>query len=157
MSMKYLIGAAIAAAVSISVSAPSFADPIDDVIEARRGYYKLVGLNFGQVVAMAKGEADYDAEAAKNAATNLQALSKLHLLPLFPPGSDNEVKKGKTRSLAKIWSDFPGVVEKVQAWQGAVDNLVTVSADGRGALGPAVGEVGKTCGACHDAYRAKNF
>ncbi|MEM8839364.1 MAG: cytochrome c [Pseudomonadota bacterium] len=157
MSIKYLVGAAIAAAVSISVSAPSFADPIDDTIKARRAYYQVVGFNFGQVVAMAKGEADYDAEAAKNAATNLQALSKLHLLPLFPPGSDNEAKKGATRSLPKIWSDFPGVVEKVQAWQGAVDGLVAVSANGKDALGPAVGEVGKTCGACHDAYRAKNF
>ncbi|MEO1067061.1 MAG: cytochrome c, partial [Pseudomonadota bacterium] len=38
-----------------------------------------------------------------------------------------------------------------------VDNLVQVAGTGKGALGPAVGQVGQTCGACHKAYRAENF
>lgn len=156
MNRIFLKAAAIAG-LSIAVATPVLADAIDDTIKARRAYYQLVFFNFGQVVAMAKGEAPYDAEAAKNASTNLQAISKLHIAPLFPKGSDNVAKKGQTRALPKIWEDFAGASKIAGDWRAAIDGLVTVAGNGKEALGPAVGAVGKQCSACHDAYRAKDL
>lgn len=144
-------------AVAATAAFPVFADAIDDTIKARQGFFSLVGFNFGQVVAMVKGKADYDAEAATKAATNLQALTKMHIAPLFPPGSDNVAKKGSTRALPAIWSEFDKIAVIIGKWQTSVDTLVAEAGNGKGALGKAIGGVGENCGACHKAYRAKNF
>lgn len=157
MSIKKFSMLASTIALAATFTTPVLADAADNAIKARQAYYQVVVFNFGQVVGMAKGEIAYDADTAKNAATNLQALSKMHLVPLFPAGSDNVAKKGKTRALPKIWEEFPAVAKIIGEWQGAIDGLVKVAGDGQGALGPAVGAVGKQCGACHETYRAKNF
>ncbi|MBA4783550.1 MAG: cytochrome c [Rhizobiales bacterium] len=157
MKKSFIIATTAFAIVASSVATPVFADATENAIKARQSYYTLVGFNFGQLVAMAKGEAPYDAEAAKKAATNLQSLSTLDLLPLFPAGSDNVAQKGKTRATPKIWEDFAGVGKIVGDWQGAVSTLVSVAGDGQAALAPAVGAVGKQCGTCHETYRAKDF
>ncbi len=136
---------------------PAAADPIDDAIEARRGYFTLLGANIGPLAAMAKGEAEYDAGTAALHATNLAMLADYNPVPHFPEGSDNEAKWGDTRSLPAIWTDFEGFSEKLTDFQDAAKALAEVAGEGRGALGPALGELGGTCKACHDDYRAKDF
>lgn len=146
-----------AIALAAVAAAPASADTIDDTIEARRGFFKLLGLNFGGLVAMAKGDVDYDAAQATSLAANLKALASMDPVPLFPAGSDNVAKSGKTRSLPVIWTDFDGFAGAHGDWKTAVDGLAAAAGEGQQALQGAIGPVGQTCSACHDDYRARSF
>jgi len=135
----------------------SAADPIDDAIKARRAFYTLLGANFGPLVAMAKGEVDYDAAQAQLFADNLALMGVYNPLPSMPEGSSKDDRAGKTRALAKIWSNFDDFKSKLKDFQTAATNIKAEAGKGRGALGAAVGKLGGTCKACHDDYRAKDF
>ena len=133
------------------------ADMIDDAIKARRGYYQLLGFSFGPLVAMARGDIDYDAEAANGHASNLAALSFYDLNDLFPAGSSNADRPGDTRALPAIWDNLDDVGQKVTAFKAAVSGMSEAAGQGRQALGAAVQDLGRTCQACHDDYRARDF
>ena len=152
---RLLIAAAMTAAVLPGAAA--LADPLDDAIKARRGYFTLLGANVGPLAAMAKGDIEYDAETAELHASNLGALTFYNPVPHFPAGSDNDAKFGDTRALPVIWDDLDGFLGKYQDMVEAVSALQGAAGEGRAALGPALGEVGGTCKACHDDYRAKDF
>ena len=154
---RYLVKMLTLAVLTTSIATPVFSDTIDDAIKARQSYYQLIKFNFGQLVAMVKGEAGYNAEAAQNAADNLKTISTLHIGPLYPKGSDNIAKKGKTRAQPNIWSDFAGVSEIGGKWRTAVGDLQGVASNGKDALAPAIGAIGAQCKACHEKYRAKDF
>lgn len=154
---RYLVKMLTLAVLTTSIATPVFSDTIDDAIKARQSYYQLIKFNFGQLVAMVKGEAEYNAEAAQNAADNLKTISTLHIGPLYPKGSDNIAKKGKTRAQPNIWSDFAGVSEIGGKWRTAVGDLQSVASNGKDALAPAIGAIGAQCKACHEKYRAKDF
>ncbi len=140
-----------------AVLAPAFADPVEDAIKARRGYFTLLGANIGPLAAMAKGEIEYDAEAAATHAGNLEALGGYMVAPHFPEGSSNADKPGDTRAQPAIWSDFSGFAAKFGDYKAAVAGLPAKVSGGRAELGAALGAVGGTCKACHDDYRAKDF
>lgn len=151
---------AAAAALGLFVAAeagPAFADAAEDAIQGRRGYYRIVALNFGPLVGMAKGDVAYDSETAQMHADNLAALATLNLAPLYPAGTDNDARFGDTRALPKIWTDQAGVAEKGQGFAAAVEKLAGAAGGGLDALRPAVGALGESCKACHDVYRAKEF
>ena len=153
--MRLLATLALCAAAAV----PTFAaaDMADSAIKARRGYYQLLGWNFGPLVAMAKGERAYDAAAADAYAANLSALSFYDIPNLFPEGSSNADKPGDTRALPAIWANMDDVGQKIANFRNAVSAISEQAGQGRAALGPAVAELGKTCGACHDDYRARDF
>jgi len=73
--------------------------------------------------------------------------------PLWPTGTDTMSITG-TRAEPMIWDNLDDVLAKWSAFGDAAANLQTVAADGQAALGPALGEVGDACKACHDEYRA---
>ena len=146
-----LLATALIAAVS-----PALADPIEDAIAARQGYYNILNTSLLSLGAMAKGDVDYDAEAAKVHSGNMVTATTLDLRFMFPPGSSNADKPGMTRALPGIWENFPDVGAKGAAFVEAVQKLDAVAGDGLASLGPAIAEVGATCTACHREYRARN-
>jgi cytochrome c556 len=154
--MRHLLLAAAAMTASLA-GAAALADPLDDAIKARRGYFTLLGANVGPLAAMAKGDVEYDASGAETHATNLLALTNYNPTPHFPAGSSNEEKAGDTRSLPVIWTDLDGFLEKYQGLVAAVTALQGPATEGRAALGQALGQVGAACKACHDDYRAADF
>lgn len=149
----------IAAALAVAVVAPSVASagPLDDAIKARRGYFQLVKLNFGQIIGMLRGDIAYDPAAASAAANNMAALAGMHVGNQYPAGSDNYSMFGDTRAQPNIWSDAAGYQARFAALGAAVSDLAAVADQGRGALGPRVAAVGATCKGCHDNYRASSF
>lgn len=57
----------ILAAAIVAVPVLAHADAIEDALEARHGYMKMLAINMGTLSGMAKGEIEYDAEAAGQA------------------------------------------------------------------------------------------
>lgn len=73
-------------------------------------------------------------------------------LKLFPKGSD----KGETKALPAVWTDWAGFEAAGNANAAAADAMATAAGSGSlEALTAAFGATGKSCGACHEKYRAK--
>ncbi len=147
------LGAVALGAVSTSVLADGH---LEKAIEARQGFMKVVAFNLGPLGAMAKGEMDYDAETAATYAKNLEVLAKMNTGAMWPAGSDNAaLGEDKTRALPAAWEADSKVMDKHGAWTEASTQLAAVAGDGLDALKGAIGDVGKSCGGCHDDYRAE--
>ncbi len=129
---------------------------LEKAVKARKGFMQVVAFNLGPLGAMAKGEAEYNAEAAATYAANLEVLSKMNTGSMWPAGSDNAaLGEDKTRALPAAWAEGSKVGEKHGAWTEASTQLAAVAGDGLDALKGAIGDVGKSCGGCHDDYRAE--
>lgn len=132
---------------ALTVSAAT-ADPIAD----RKALMKANGKAAGQLAAIAKGEAPFDAAAVLAALTTLNNdAQKLDVATLFPTGSD----KGDTTASPKIWEDMAGFQAKVDKFKtDAAAALAAPPADVDG-VKATLGVLGQNCGGCHEAFRVK--
>lgn len=140
-----------ATALGALIATTAMADP-NPAIEQRQGQFKLFIHNFGVLGSMAQGRIDYDADLAQTAADNLFHLTRHDQARLWPEGTDSASVEG-TRASAAIWENLDDFVAKFVAAQNAAEGLQSVAGDGLDALRPAVGAIGGTCQACHQAYR----
>ncbi|MBK5932786.1 cytochrome c556 [Rhodovulum imhoffii] len=145
------------ASALIALPLTAFAAPAEDVAEARKGFYKLLGIEMDGLVSMVKGETEYSAEKAQGHAADIKTLTQYNMGDIYAPGTSNADLPGKTRALPAIWEDGAGVQEKGMAFVKAVENLNAVAVDGKDELAKAVQQLGGACKACHDDYRAKDF
>lgn len=153
---KITFAAAAMAALGIAGAAigASHADPaIAGAIKARKATMQLYAYNLGQLGAMAKGDMEYDADAAQAAADNLVALSGLNQMAMWPQGSDN-TSGAETRALPALWEDMAGVEEAAGALHTAAMSMAEVAGNGVEAIQANMGALGGGCGGCHKAYRA---
>lgn len=101
----------------------------------------------GILAPMARGEAAFDAAAAKSAFETIA--SDMTTFPtLFPEGSDT----GDTKAQPAIWTDragFDALAAKLQT--AATDAATSVTTLEQ--LQAAVQTVGGVCGECHETYR----
>lgn len=155
--MKFRIGFAAAASLGVALPALGHGDSMEDIIDARQGYFSFIGHNAGALFAMAKGEKDYDADQAATFAANLKALAAMDTGSLWPEGSDKEHNPGKTRALKIAWDTFPAILEKNDAFKKATADLAEAAGGGIDALRGKIGALGDACKGCHDTYRAKDF
>lgn len=130
------------------------AGPHDGAIKARKAQMQLYAFNLGQLGAMARGKAEYNADAASAAAANLVSLSTLNGMAMWPAGSDADNAQN-TRALAAIWQNFPDVGAKSQAMKDAANAMADAAGTDLASLQAAMGALGGSCGACHKAYRAE--
>lgn len=149
--MRKIVLTAVLAALPVTAFA---ADPMKDLVEARQGYYKLLGANMGVLAGMAKGEIEYDGAKAQTAADNLKVLTTYNLGHLYAPGTSSDDVEG-SNALPKIWDDMAGVQEKGIAFVAAVEELNEVAGLDRASLGQGVQKLGGACKSCHDEYRKK--
>lgn len=149
------LAAGLCAAVAVgTVAIAASHDTVPPPVKARQGAMQVVSLHTGLLSNMARGNADYDAEVAQTAADNLVTISQLHLSTLFTEGTDNAAVE-TSRALPAIWTDAAGFQTDWETFGTATTNLQAVAGDGLEALTPAVSELGKSCGGCHDDYRLK--
>ena len=148
--MKKTIATATALAV---LGTGVFAQDLPREVRARQGAMQILAINLGILGGMAKGEMEYSADAATAAADSIAAISMVNLAPLFPAGT-SEMDIDGTRAKAEIWDNLADVASSWQSLQDAVPALQTAAAEGQAAIGPALGQVGKACQACHDDYQA---
>ena len=124
-------------------------------VKARQSHMQLYAHNLGVLGGMAKGEVEYNADLASAAAGNLAALTKLNQMSYWTPGTSSNDLGDETRALPAIWEEggFAKAMEIGGALAAAADELAAVAGNGQEAIGPALGPVGRQCGACHEAFQ----
>lgn len=142
-------------AATLAVSTLAMAAQAQDsnpAVNARQGQFQIMALNIGVLGQMARGNTEYDAEAAQAAANNLLTMSQIDQRFHWVPGTDTDSIEG-TRALPAIWAEDSQVLEIWGRYGEAAGGLAAVAGDGLEAMQAALGPVGAACGACHDDYR----
>lgn len=129
------------------------AQDVDGAIKARKAHMQLYGHHLGVLGAMAKGEAEYNAELASAAAGDLAKLTSMMQATYWPPGSDNSAFEN-TRLLPTAWDNMQDIIKHAQSLGAASAALEGAAGGGLDALRGAMGPVGKACGDCHKLSRA---
>jgi len=142
----------IMAAGAIIVSGSAFAQAKPDVlVKQRQAAMTLQGKYFGPLAGMAQGKIPYNADVAARNAGFLDVLNKMPW-----DGFDPNTKDEKSRALPAIFSDAAKWKEAQDRFQGEVTKLVAATKGGdEAAVKAQIGAVGKSCGACHNDFRAK--
>lgn len=152
MALKRILltSAVIAATAGLAHAGSHGGNP---AVKARKAHMQLYAHNLGILGAMAKGEAEYNADAATAAANNLAALSTLNQMSYWTPGTSTAELGEETKALPAIWESGSEAAAIGGQLAEAAAALAAVAGDGQEALGPALGPVGAACGACHKGYR----
>ncbi len=149
---KILIAATLAAAVSAPAFAESHSADLPPAVKARQAHMQLYAHNIGILAGMARGTAEYNAEAASAAASNIAALSSLNQSTYWAPGTDSDAVEG-SRALPALWENIPDAIAKGEALTTAAAALAGTAGDGLEAVQAGLGPVGRACGACHEDYQ----
>jgi cytochrome c556 len=149
---RKLVAAAIALALGAGVAATAVAQvKPETLVKQRQSAMTLVGKYFGPLGGMLKGAVPFDAAVVQRNAGYLDVLAKMPW-----DGFAEGTKSVKSAALPAVWSDAAKFKQGQDQMQTAVANLVTVSKTGDEAkIKAAIGDVGKTCGGCHDNFREK--
>ncbi|PFG62384.1 cytochrome c556 [Thioclava sp. ES.031] len=131
----------------------AFAQSPKDAVEARQGFFDLLGAQMAVLAPMAQGKMDFDAAKAQTAANNIAALAKVDISPLFVEGTSVDDMM-ETHAKSEIWSNMDLFMEKADALHQAAAEMPD-AAGSLETLQPAVGKLGGTCKGCHDEFRSK--
>jgi cytochrome c556 len=119
-------------------------------IEYRQSLMTILAWNMKPMGAMMKQKMPYDQAAFARHAQDLAAAAQLDLLAGFPMDSEGD----DSDALPDIWLDFEGFQQKYKDLQSASNDLSQVAGSGDMAkIKPAFEALGKTCKACHRAYK----
>jgi cytochrome c556 len=143
----------VAAAIALAAMAGSaFAQAKPDVlVKQRQAGMTLIGKYFGPLGGMAQGKVPFNAQVVQRNADYLATLSQMPW-DGFDPSTANE----KSRAKPELFKETQKVKELIDRFQGEVKKLQSVAKSGdEAAVKAQIGAVGKSCGACHDAYREK--
>lgn len=148
----------LASATAVAIASAAFAGGHggNPSVKARQSHMQLYQFNLATLGGMAKGEIEYDAEAAQAAANNLAALSTLSQRGYWAPGTSTDDLGDQTRALPALWQEGSEAGQIGGRLAEAAAALATVAGDGQQALGPALGPVGGACSNCHENYRRSN-
>jgi cytochrome c556 len=148
--MKRLALAAVAAAglATALPAAAQFQKP-EDAIKYRKAAMTVMATHFSRVAAMAAGKVPFDAAAAQS---NAEVVAMMARLP-FPAFIDGTAS-GDTKAKPEIWSEPEKFKAGATRMQDEVVKLNAAAKTGNlDQIKIAVGDVGKSCKACHDNYR----
>ena len=146
-----------AGAVAASVSGlPAQALAGEDakrLMSERHENYEKFGDSMKAITRDLKGDSPNLAELRESAATFTTLGPRM--LTWFPPGTGPEA--GKTHAKAEIWQKPEDFTAKAQAFNQAATAFATAAAgQDLAAVRAAHANLGKSCKACHDLYRAED-
>ncbi|KDE40555.1 MAG: c-type cytochrome [Nitrincola lacisaponensis] len=116
-------------------------------VEYRQSVFKVVKWHMDSLGAMARGDVEFNADAAVHHARQVNAMSYM-----AQEGFGEGTLGGDAKpEIWSNWDQFAGGMERFQEVSGA---LVVAAEEGSlQALRPAVGQMGQTCRTCHDNFR----
>ncbi len=150
-------GLLIAVALSAAIATPVVAQMDDEeIINTRQSTFTFAGWNMGKIKAQAvDGDVAYNQQQMLAAANAIAAVANSGLGALFGPGtaSDNY----DNTKLKPVFFEKPDRAREVAiAFATEANKLQEVAANGdKAALAAQFSEVGKSCKACHDDFRAE--
>lgn len=148
---KVICAAAIAIVVGIG---PVIAQgKFDHAIKARKSLMSLYAWNLGQLAGMAKGDVEYNADAAKAAAENLRVLASMNHGSIWPQGSDSTANPGATRAKLEAWTTYPESAKIVKSLIDATTTMAGVADTGVDSVRANMAAIGAACTACHTSFR----
>ncbi len=150
-----LLSLAAVAGLILSPLAVSHLDDKELYQSYRQSWFALLGVNFGPVVAMVKGEIPWDDEQMAAYTDELATLVQLDVMRGFADGSE----KGTTRAKPEIWdnkADFEAKMDDMKTAVADLQGAVSAGAD-RKAIAGQVAATGKACKACHDEYKSEDY
>lgn len=116
-------------------------------VMARMEVMKTIGDEMKVIGAMAKGEAQFDAELVQATLIEIAAQSA-QIKSMF----ETQATDPKSEALPNIWEDwetFARLADETEAVAERLAGTVMAAAD----IGPAMGQLGAACKACHSVYR----
>jgi len=153
--MKRLVVTVIAAGAALtSLSAAAQFQKPEDAIKYRQSVMTVMGNHLGRIGAMAQGKAPFDAKAAADNAAVVVTMSKLPWVA-FGEGTD---KGMPTRAKPEIWKDQAKVKDLSNKMMAEAEKFEAAAKTGNlDTIKAAIGDLGKTCKACHDDFRAEKY
>lgn len=148
---KVLMTVAAVAALAAALPAQAQFQRPEDAVKYRQSALFVMGQHFGRLGGMAQGRIPFD---AAQAAANADVAAAVVSLPWAGFGAGHNV--GTTRAKPEIWTDTARFNQMATDARTAVAALQTATkAPGLTVeqLRTAVGAAGRTCQACHDAFR----
>jgi cytochrome c556 len=149
---KSLMAAGLAAAVTVLASGAAMAQAKPEIlVKQRQSAMTLIGKYWGPMAGMMQGKIPYDAAVIQRNAGFLDNLSRMPW-----DGFHDSTKDVKSVALPAVWSDAAKFREAASRLENEASRLVQVSRSGdEGAVKAQLGAVGKSCGGCHNDFRAK--
>ncbi|MGD9538057.1 MAG: cytochrome c [Alphaproteobacteria bacterium] len=149
--------AALAAGAVLAAGAlggPAQADDAKNVIAYRQNVMKGIAAHITQIAMVAKGEVSFTDQVAGNARAIAGAAGGIPAV--FPEGS-GEAPGAETAAQPAIWQQWDKFTASAQALQTEATKLAEIAEGGgdAAAIGAQLGELGKTCGGCHEPFRKK--
>jgi cytochrome c556 len=149
----------LAAAISLAVLAAPLAVHADQApkskaertIEYRQAALTLLGWNIGPIAGMVKGEIPWDQKALE-----MHAMRLAQVAPMIAEGFPADAQAGApTDAKPEIWKNMDDFKAKARDLEAATAKFAETAKGGdRKAIAAGLGEVGGTCKACHEKYRA---
>jgi cytochrome c556 len=121
------------------------------VTEWRQDVFQLLYSNMGPMGAMAKGKIPLNKTVIEK---NALRINQLSLMITDYLATDTRNFDVKTEALPKVWTNSKELSEKANALTLASANLqkVVINGDDK-AIKKAIGDIGETCGGCHDVFK----
>lgn len=152
LSRKSLIAASLAAVVTIPAAA--HIERTEPLQSLRQSFFAIVGMTFGSMSDMVKGEIEWNDAQFGAWANDLAAVSKVSVERGFAPGSE----KGKTRAKPAIWENTDDFQKKLANFRSEVAALaVAAEAGDKDAKIAQFKQTGGACKACHDNYKSRSY
>jgi len=132
----------------------------EEAIRARQSIMRVMALNFGPLGKMGSGDVAMNKELFQANAARVEAIWAMNPGQYFVQGTEKPVAGAKIASFTdaklEIWSqpeEFKAAAERATQKIGVLTQAAK-SGDEK-AMRSAAGELGKSCKACHDDFRAK--
>ena len=139
-------------AVAIASTASAALKP-EEQIQYRQAGYSFMSWNMGKI--KANLERDYNQAQVAAAANAIAAIANSGMGALYGPGTDKNVGDTETHVKPELFKNMEEVGKLAGDFVAAADKLNAVAATGdQSAVQTAFGDLGKTCKACHQKFRA---
>ena len=146
----FAIGAAAVLGAVFAQGALAQAKP-EVLVKQRQAAMTLQGKYFGPMAGMAQGRVPYNAAVIQRNAGFLDNLSRMAW-----DGFDPSTKDEKSKTLPAAYDNAAKFKEAASRLENEAAKLAALSRTGdEAAVKAQIGAVGKTCGGCHDDFRAK--